>query len=68
MFYSKSINASNYARYNKPDMDELIMKTRVTVNQGERTNYIREANIKFTDDVAWVPMFHENVVLAARKI
>ncbi|MGE5631747.1 MAG: ABC transporter substrate-binding protein [Caulobacteraceae bacterium] len=67
MFYSKNIGASNYARYNKPEMDELIMKTRVTVDQKEREGYLREANIKFTNDVAWVPMFHESVVLAARK-
>lgn len=67
MFYSQNIDSSNYARYNKPDMDELILKTRVTVDQNERASYIREANIKFTDDVAWVPMFHESVVLAARK-
>jgi len=67
MFYSTNIGASNYARYNKPDMDELILKTRVTVDQDERLGYLREANIKFTDDVAWIPLFHESVVLAARK-
>ncbi|KPU42419.1 glutathione-binding protein GsiB precursor [Oxobacter pfennigii] len=66
-FYSKSIGASNYSRYNKPEMDELIIKTRVTVDQTERVKYLREANIKFTDDVAWVPMFNDNVTLAARK-
>lgn len=51
MFHSSSINASNYTRYNKADMDELIMKTRTTIDQKERLDYLKKANIAFTDDV-----------------
>ncbi|MDI6600429.1 MAG: glutathione ABC transporter substrate-binding protein [Thermoanaerobacteraceae bacterium] len=66
-FHSSNIGASNYSRYNKPDMDAMIMKTRVTVDQNQRYNYIREANIALTDDVAWIPMFNDVVTLAHRK-
>ncbi len=55
------------SRYSKPEMDALIMKTRVTVDQTARYNYLREANIALTDDVAWVPMFNDVVTLAHRK-
>lgn len=66
-FYSGSIGASNYSRYNKPDMDQLILKCRNTVDQNERLKNLREANIAFTDDVAWIPLYNSSVTLAARK-
>ncbi|HBM76308.1 MAG TPA: glutathione ABC transporter substrate-binding protein [Clostridiaceae bacterium] len=66
-FYSKSIGASNYSRYNKPDMDALILKCRTTVDQNERLKNLRQANIALTDDVAWIPLYDSNVTLAVRK-
>lgn len=66
-FHSSNIGGTNYSRYSKPEMDALIMKTRVTVDQTARYNYLREANIALTDDVAWVPMFNDVVTLAHRK-
>jgi peptide/nickel transport system substrate-binding protein len=66
-FFSGSINSSNYSRYNKKEQDDLILKTRNTVDQNKRLQYLREANITFTDDVAWVTMFNDMTTLVARK-
>lgn len=63
--FSGSIGASNYSRYNKKDADELILKTRNTVDQKERLGYLKEANIKFTDDVAFVPLYNGVITMGA---
>ncbi len=65
--FSKSINASNFARYNKKEADDLIMKTRVTIDQPKRLEFLREANIKFVEDVVFIPVYHDVVSLAARR-
>ncbi|TDT51063.1 glutathione ABC transporter substrate-binding protein [Fonticella tunisiensis] len=66
-FFSGNIGASNYARYNNPEADALILKTRETIDQNQRVEYLRQANIKFTDDVLWVPLYHGVVTMAVRK-
>lgn len=66
-FYSGNIGGSNRTGYNDPEGDALILKTRETVDQTERVSYLREANIKFTDEALWVPMYHGNVTMATRS-
>lgn len=66
-FHSANIGASNRTGYNNPEGDALILKTRETVDQTQREAYLREANIKFTDEVLWAPMYHGNVTMATKK-
>lgn len=66
-FFSGSINASNYSRYNNKEADALILKTRNTTDQTERLNALREANKYFTNDVAWVTMYSDVNTLVSRK-
>lgn len=65
--FSGSIGASNYARYNKKDGDALILQTRNTIDQKQRLDYLKQANIFFTDDVAFLPMYNGVVTMAVRK-
>ena len=66
-FHSANIGASNRTGYNNPEGDALILKTRETIDQAQRETYLREANIKFTDEVLWAPMYHGNVTMATNK-
>lgn len=66
-FYSGNIGGSNRTGYNEPEGDALILKTRTTVDQKERESYLREANIKFTEEAIWIPLYHGNVTLATRN-
>lgn len=66
-FFSGNLGASNRTGYNDPEGDALILKTRETIDQKERENYLHQANIKFTDEALWIPMYHGNVTLATRS-
>jgi peptide/nickel transport system substrate-binding protein len=66
-FYSGNIGGSNRTGYNDPEGDALILKTRTTIDQTQRESYLREANIKFTEEAIWIPLYHGNVTLATRS-
>lgn len=66
-FFSTNSGATNFNMYKNPDSDKLIISCRETVDQNQRAAFINQANIKFTDDVLWVPMYHDNVSMAVRK-
>ena len=65
--HTASIGATNYSNYSDPAADQLILKTRTTVDQKQRTKYLEEANIKFADDPIIIPLHFDVYTLAYRS-
>lgn len=66
-FFSGSIGGTNYSRYKNDAADALILKCRTTIDQNQRLGYLKDANIFFTDDAAFVPMYNGVITMAVRN-
>ena len=63
-FHSDNVGNSNRAQYSNPAFDELVMKSRTTVDQNERKQYLIDANNVLLKDDAVVVMYHGVVTSA----
>ena len=55
LLHSESIDGDNLARYNNPEVDELIDQASSTVDDEERFELFRQAEAKALEEVAIVP-------------
>ncbi|MFD2211527.1 glutathione ABC transporter substrate-binding protein [Virgibacillus halophilus] len=62
--HSDNIDASNYSRYNNPEFDKLVDKSRESVDQDERAKELQEANLMVMKDAPWIVMEHGTVTAA----
>jgi peptide/nickel transport system substrate-binding protein len=62
--HSDNIDASNSARYNNPEFDQLVEESRTTVDQEERKEKLHEANVLAIQDAPWIVMEHGSVTAA----
>lgn len=62
--HSDNIGATNRARYDNEEFDELVEQSRTTIDQEERLELLHEINEFATNDAVWVPMHHANVSVA----
>jgi PGF-CTERM protein len=64
LFYSKAAN--NWVHYKNPEVDELIMKARKTLDDAERQKLYEEAAMKMYEDAPWVPLYQPKAILTYR--
>lgn len=62
--HSDNIGASNYSRYNNPEFDKLVDKSRESVDQDERAKILQKANVMVMKDAPWIVMEHGTVTAA----
>lgn len=63
--YSQFLSTSenNYGKYSNPNVDELLEKGRITLDQGERTKIYQEAAKIVTDEVAYDVLLNQGYVI-----
>lgn len=66
-FHSANVGNSNRAQYNNAEFDELVIKSRTTVDQDVRKQYLTEANNVLLKNDAVVVMYHGVVTSALNK-
>ena len=59
-----SIGSNNYSYYKNPQVHELLVKARSTVDEAERDKLYKEAQVLIKEDAPWIPLVHSNPVLA----
>ena len=59
-FHSDNVGLSNRAQYSNPTFDDLVMKSRTTIDQAERAKLLNQANQLMLDDNAVVVMYHRD--------
>ncbi|HET7657525.1 MAG TPA: glutathione ABC transporter substrate-binding protein [Bacillales bacterium] len=64
---SDNIGSSNRMRYSDPQVDALIKKSRTTVDQQKRKDYLNQANILAVKSGVWIPMYHGIITVAVDK-
>jgi len=62
--HSDNIGASNSARFNNPEFDQLVEESRETVDQEVRKEKLHEANVLAIEEAPWVVMEHGSVTAA----
>jgi peptide/nickel transport system substrate-binding protein len=62
----KSYGAGNYGGYSNARVDELTEKAQRELDPNIRNGYLREAYIELKKDVAFFPLYNENIVWGAR--
>jgi oligopeptide transport system substrate-binding protein len=55
LFHSKS--SQNYGLFNNPEVDALLDKARVTLDDKERMSFYQQAEQKILDEAAWIPLY-----------
>ena len=65
-FQASGIGAKNYAHYTNPEVDELLIKAKATLNEEERAEYYHQINKILCDDCPWIGMFNSNLYALAR--
>ena len=65
-FQASGIGAKNYAHYVNPEVDELMVKAKATLNEEERMEYYHQINKILCDDCPWIGMFNNNLYALAR--
>lgn len=63
--HSSNIGGSNYIKYSNPAVDELLDKARASSNQDERKQLYFQVSEYVRDDVPFIPLFTDNVCIAA---
>jgi len=66
-FHSDNVGSSNRAQYSNPVFDELVVKSRTTIDQEERKAILKEANHMMIEENVVVPMYHGIVTTALDK-
>ena len=64
--HTDNVGAANRSGYSNPAIDEIIVASRSTTDQSERLALLDEANRALLEDVAWVTLYHEVVLVAHR--
>lgn len=64
VFHSDQIDASNYARYNNPELDRLIEEERRETDPERRLELLKEAINIVVDDAVQVPTFVREYLMA----
>lgn len=70
LFHSKNTvppNVMNYAFYNNPQLDELLIRAQSTLDVDERTRLYHSIQTIIHQDAPWVPLAHGKVLIAARS-
>ena len=65
-FQASGIGAKNYAHYVNPEVDDLMVKAKATLNEEERMEYYHQLNKILCDDCPWIGMFNNNLYALAR--
>lgn len=65
-FQASGIGAKNYAHYTNPEVDELMVKAKATLNENERTEIYHQINTILCEDCPWIGMFNSNLYALAR--
>ena len=65
-FQASGIGAKNYAHYVNPEVDDLMVKAKATLNEDERMEYYHQLNKILCDDCPWIGMFNNNLYALAR--
>lgn len=69
LLHSSGIDGDNIARYNNPDVDELIDEARATEDDDERFDLYRQAEQQALEDVALVPFnWYNNQVVYTEEV
>ncbi len=63
-FHSDNVGNSNRAQYSNPEFDEVVMKSRTTVDQEERAQLLDQANKLMLEENVAVVMYHGVVTSA----
>jgi peptide/nickel transport system substrate-binding protein len=66
-FHSDNVGSSNRAQYSNPAFDELVVKSRTTIDQDERKALLNEANHLMIEENVVIPMYHGIVTTALDK-
>lgn len=64
---SDNIGSSNRMRYSNSKVDALIQKSRTTVDQQKRKDYLNQANLLAIKSGVWIPMYHGIITVAVDK-
>ena len=69
LFNSNTIatGGSNYACYNSPEIDGLLLKGQTTNDQTERVKYYEDIAKIISENAVWCPLFSQNGYLACRS-
>jgi peptide/nickel transport system substrate-binding protein len=64
---SRGYGASNRGRYSNPALDELLVRSLQTQDDGAREKLLQQATTKVFDDVAIIPLYNQMNIWAMRK-
>ena len=62
--HSDNIGASNRAQFNNSDFDKLVEDSRVTIDEDERREILKEANELAINEAVWIALHHESNTIA----
>lgn len=64
--HTDNIGSSNRSGYSNPEIDAIIEQSRATTNQEARLELLDQANRALLEDIAWVTLYHEVVIVTHR--
>ncbi|WP_050614064.1 ABC transporter substrate-binding protein [Bacillus testis] len=59
-----TIGTNNYARYSNPKVHELLTAAQKTIDDDERDQLYKEAQVLIKEDAPWIPLVHSTPLLA----